>query len=58
MRAIHGIREKRMTIRRGIIGLGDIAGYNFVPALAKAADVQLVPVFSRSVDKDIAFVAK
>ena len=47
-----------MTIRWGIIGLGDIAENNFVPALAKAADAQLVSVFSRSADKGRAFIAK
>jgi 1,5-anhydro-D-fructose reductase (1,5-anhydro-D-mannitol-forming) len=47
-----------MTIRWGIIGLGDIAENNFVPALAKAADAQLVSVFSRSAEKGRAFIAK
>jgi 1,5-anhydro-D-fructose reductase (1,5-anhydro-D-mannitol-forming) len=47
-----------MTVRWGIIGLGDIAENNFVPALAKAADAQLVSVFSRSAEKGRAFIAK
>ncbi len=49
--------KKIRTIRWGIIGLGDIAERNFVPALVKAADGQLVSVFSRSVDKGNAFIA-
>ena len=57
MRVNQDAREKRMTIRWGIIGLGDIAERNFVPALVKAADGQLVSVFSRSVDKGNAFIA-
>lgn len=47
-----------MTVRWGIIGLGDIAENNFLPALANAADTQLVSVFSRSADKGRAFCAK
>jgi 1,5-anhydro-D-fructose reductase (1,5-anhydro-D-mannitol-forming) len=47
-----------MTVRWGIVGLGDIAENNFLPALAKAADAQLVSVFSRSADKGRAFIAK
>ena len=58
MRVNHGARDKRMTIRWGIIGLGDIAERNFVPALAKAADTQLVSVFSRSSEKGKAFIAR
>jgi 1,5-anhydro-D-fructose reductase (1,5-anhydro-D-mannitol-forming) len=46
-----------MTVRWGIIGLGDIAENNFMPALAKAADAQLVSVFSRSAEKGRAFIA-
>lgn len=46
------------TIRWGIIGLGDIAENNFVPALKRAADSQLVSVFSRSAEKGKAFCAK
>jgi 1,5-anhydro-D-fructose reductase (1,5-anhydro-D-mannitol-forming) len=47
-----------MSVRWGIIGLGDIAEHNFLPALAKAADAQLVSVFSRSADKGRAFIDK
>jgi predicted dehydrogenase len=47
-----------MTVRWGIIGLGDIAENNFMPALAQAADAQLVSVFSRSAEKGRAFIAK
>jgi predicted dehydrogenase len=47
-----------MTIRWGIIGLGDIAEHNFVPALARAAHSKLVAVFSRSTEKGRAFIAK
>jgi 1,5-anhydro-D-fructose reductase (1,5-anhydro-D-mannitol-forming) len=47
-----------MVIRWGIIGLGDIAEHNFVPALAMAADAQLVSVFSRSAEKGRAFAAE
>lgn len=47
-----------MAIRWGIIGLGDIAENNFVPALKHARDAQLVSVFSRSAEKGKAFCAK
>lgn len=47
-----------MVVRWGIIGLGDIAENNFVPALKKARDAQLVSVFSRSLEKGKAFIAK
>ncbi len=47
-----------MSVRWGIIGLGDIAENNFVPALAKAADAQLLSVYSRSAEKGKAFIAK
>lgn len=47
-----------MVIRWGIIGLGDIAENNFVPALKHARDAQLVSVFSRSADKGRAFIAR
>ncbi len=47
-----------MTIRWGIIGLGDIAENNFLPALAKARDAQLISVYSRSAEKGRAFIAK
>lgn len=47
-----------MTIKWGIIGLGDIAERNFLPALAKAADAQLVSVYSRSADKGKAFITQ
>ncbi len=46
------------TIRWGIIGLGDIAERNFTPALAKAADCELVSVYSRSAAKGKEFIAK
>ncbi len=44
-------------MRWGIIGLGDIAERNFTPALAMAADSELVSVLSRSLDKARAFAA-
>jgi len=47
-----------MVMRWGIIGLGDIAERNMVPALAMAADSQLVSVLSRSMEKAKAFAAK
>lgn len=47
-----------MVIRWGIIGLGNIAENNFVPALKKARDAQLISVFSRSAEKGKAFIAK
>jgi 1,5-anhydro-D-fructose reductase (1,5-anhydro-D-mannitol-forming) len=47
-----------MVVRWGIIGLGDIAERNFVPAVAAAADTELVSVVSRSMSKAQAFAAK
>ena len=47
-----------MAIRWGIIGLGDIAERNFVPALREAADAELHSVVSRSLDKAKAFAAE
>ena len=46
------------AVKWGIIGLGDIAERNFAPALALAADAELVAVMSRSIDKARAFAAK
>lgn len=45
-------------MRWGIIGLGDIAERNFTPALALAADSELVSIVSRSMDKARAYAAK
>lgn len=45
-------------MRWGIIGLGDIAERNFTPALAMAADSELVSILSRSLDRASAFAAK
>jgi 1,5-anhydro-D-fructose reductase (1,5-anhydro-D-mannitol-forming) len=45
-------------MRWGIIGLGDIAERNFTPALALAADSELVSIASRSLDRARAFAAK
>ncbi|MBM3342953.1 MAG: Gfo/Idh/MocA family oxidoreductase [Betaproteobacteria bacterium] len=47
-----------MVMRWGIIGLGEIAENNFLPALKKAKDSPLVSVFSRSAEKGKAFCAK
>jgi len=47
-----------MAMRWGIIGLGDIAERNFTPALALAADSELVSVVSRNIDKARAYAAK
>lgn len=47
-----------MTVKWGIIGLGDIAERSMVPALAMAADSELVAVLSRSIDKARAFAAR
>jgi len=48
-------KEEFMVVRWGIIGLGDIAERNFVPAVAEAAGAELVSVFSRSMEKAKAF---
>ena len=45
-------------MRWSIIGLGDIAERNFTPALAMAAESELVSILSRSIDKARAFAAK
>jgi predicted dehydrogenase len=47
-----------MAVRWGIIGLGDIAEGNFVPALSLAADSSLVAVMSRNMEKARAFAAR
>lgn len=47
-----------MVTKWGIIGLGDIAERNFVPALVEAADAELHSAVSRSPDKAKAFAAK
>jgi len=47
-----------MVIRWGIVGIGNISERNFVPALAAAADSELVSVFSRSMEKAKTFAAR
>ena len=47
-----------MAIRWGIIGLGDIAEHNFVPALAHASNATLHSVYSRRADKGKAFITR
>lgn len=45
-------------VRWGIIGLGDIAERNFMPALARAENATLVSIFSRSAEKGRDFAVR